>query len=489
MPLVLEVISDHKTAMSNGAEFSFGPEGGTIGRSLKNDWVLPDSDLYVSGRHASIDFRAGRFYLADHSSNGVYVNHSGKRLGDGNPHRLFDGDHIRMGSFEFLARVDEGQEIDVPAESDPSVVPDQVNALFPEDDIGSSVMLLDEDEINGDNALEALLDDDLGSSRVASLDSADSVANARSSGPVGTESVRRVRQASGDDDLLTRFLIAAGIDPESVDPDTDPAAVLTNAGEVLNELVGGITELMVARANMKSMFRLEQTGVMPQLNNPIKLSASTSDTIRQLLLGQEGEFLGPLASVREACKDLRWHHDGVIGAMIKAFNEYVERFDPDQVEEHFEETYQKKPFFSFQAKQKFWDHYRDTYPVLTQAGNASLPQTFSEDFVRQYDRQLADFSRVEGALGETQTIRIPESAHTDAPDDSAMEDSLSDDSTVNDSNDPVFESEDQSSEAMFADDDMTIEAIPEDDDSFADTIIDENGDFAETIVDSRIGPL
>ena len=52
----------------------FGRSGGTIGRSLESDWVLPDGQRYLSSRHASIDYRSGSYYVVDTSTNGVYVN-------------------------------------------------------------------------------------------------------------------------------------------------------------------------------------------------------------------------------------------------------------------------------------------------------------------------------------------------------------------------------------------------------------------------------
>lgn len=430
MALVFEVISEHKTTLRAGPEFSFGPQGGTIGRSAKNDWVLPDVERYLSGRHAAIDYRSGIFYLADLSRNGVFVNHSNEPLGAGNPYRLFDGDHVRMGSIEMLVHLDEGEDLEMPEDSRPSVAPDQVNALVPMDDALSSMLLLEEEEIAGDNAIDALLEE---SGEHAFLAENDPGEDCPPADEAVSQPVRRVRQNT-DDELLNRFLVAAGIEPGSIDPSADPAAILTNAGEVLNELVAGLTELMGARANVKNMFRIEQTGVMPQLNNPIKLSASTSDTLKRLLVGEDGEFLGPLASVREACRDLRWHHDAVVAAMIKSFSDYVERLDPEQVAEHYVATHKRKPFLSSSAKRRYWEHFCDQYPVLTQLGNASLPQTYSEDFVQQYERQLADYARMESSLGETQTLRMPEGsltnhlADSDAPEtDVPLEDEIDED--------------------------------------------------------------
>src|SRR5690606_13911648 len=72
MALRLSIVSRHKLGELGVKEF--GPDGGTIGRSLECNWALPDTKRYLSSRHASIDFRSGSYYIVDTSMNGVYVN-------------------------------------------------------------------------------------------------------------------------------------------------------------------------------------------------------------------------------------------------------------------------------------------------------------------------------------------------------------------------------------------------------------------------------
>ena len=112
MSLQLEIVSDHKDLLGEDHVRLFSEDGGTIGRSLENDWILPDPDRFISGRHATVDFQAGAYYLADVSSNGVYVNDESEPLGKGNPRRLFNGDRLRMGDFEFIVSLDEGEDLD-----------------------------------------------------------------------------------------------------------------------------------------------------------------------------------------------------------------------------------------------------------------------------------------------------------------------------------------------------------------------------------------
>ena len=74
MPLILTITSNQKDGLGGTARREFGIDGGTIGRSVESDWVLPDPQRYVSSRHCTIDFRGGCYYVIDTSTNGVYVN-------------------------------------------------------------------------------------------------------------------------------------------------------------------------------------------------------------------------------------------------------------------------------------------------------------------------------------------------------------------------------------------------------------------------------
>ena len=105
MPLRLQIVSRHRQRLGERGMREFGHSGGTIGRSLESDWVLPDGQRYVSSRHASIDYRSGSYYVVDSSTNGVYVNDAEQPVGRGNPQRLFTGDRIRLGEYEMQVEI------------------------------------------------------------------------------------------------------------------------------------------------------------------------------------------------------------------------------------------------------------------------------------------------------------------------------------------------------------------------------------------------
>ena len=157
MPLQMKIVSEHSEILGDDDERMFLESGGTIGRSLENDWILPDPDRFISGKHATIDFQSGAYYLADVSSNGVYINDEEEPLGKGNPRRLFDGDRLRMGDFEFLVSLDEGQDLAMPPPTAATVVPDHIEQLVPEEEIDTGVQLLDEEELTGDSEFHSAM--------------------------------------------------------------------------------------------------------------------------------------------------------------------------------------------------------------------------------------------------------------------------------------------------------------------------------------------
>ena len=64
-------------------------------------------------------------------------------------------------------------------------------------------------------------------------------------------------------ELLDAFMTGLDISRAEIHPSTDPLEVMHNAGRVLKEFVDGTSELLASRTALKSMFRLDQTTVLP----------------------------------------------------------------------------------------------------------------------------------------------------------------------------------------------------------------------------------
>ncbi len=397
MALTLEIVSEHREIVGDDAVRVFRQKGGTIGRAFENDWILPDPDKYISGRHATIDVKGGAYFLADTSSNGVYVNDEIEPLGKGNPRRLFNGDKLRMGDFVFSVSIDEGEDLELPEEPKPTVVPDNIEQLVDEEQLKTGIALLDEDELTGDDEFQSAL---FGEGRLtinSPLDSEDDPE------PLQEEIKPKPKSLTVKaDDLFDCFLDGLGLTRADLHPDTDIAEVMQNAGQVLREFVAGTDQLISSRANYKTDFSLEQTTVLPRHNNPLKLSENTTDSIKQLLVGRSGEYLGPRDAVREVCRDLLFHQNAFVEAMASAFNEFADRFDPDELTENFSKS-ANKGLLGGLNQRKFWQLYTELYPVLVERDGARFPQIFVDEFVNAYERHIGEAKR--GVHAETKTTK------------------------------------------------------------------------------------
>ncbi|HLS80691.1 MAG TPA: type VI secretion system-associated FHA domain protein TagH [Steroidobacter sp.] len=146
MALKLRVISDHYKALGKRASQLFGVTGGRIGRAQDNDWVLPDTDRYVSSHHCKVSFRAGQWILEDTSTNGVFINGSDTPVSLEGPYHLQDGDRLRLGEYEIIVSIDERNDFPPDASGQlpaPPRVRAGARASAPVEDLGEELDLTD----------------------------------------------------------------------------------------------------------------------------------------------------------------------------------------------------------------------------------------------------------------------------------------------------------------------------------------------------------
>ncbi|MCH7536276.1 MAG: type VI secretion system-associated FHA domain protein TagH [Proteobacteria bacterium] len=412
MSLQIEIVSEHAELVGEDAVCEFNEDGGTIGRSLRNDWILPDPDNFISGRHATIDYQGGIYYLADISSNGVYINDEDEPVGKGNPRRLFNGDRLRMGDFEMLVTIDTGEGLELPDPPKPTVVPDHIEQLVDEVSLRTGMQLLDEEEITGDDEFHSTL---FGKPADKPEPKSKSKSKSKSSSK-SKKTKKSLDMGVTAEDLFDSFLDGLGISRAELNPSVNRPELMLAAGQILREFVTGTTRLLSSRANLKNAFRLDQTTVLPRANNPIKFSENTNDLIKQLLVGSEGEYLGAQDAVREVCGDLLNHQNAFLDAMNSAFIEFADRFDPVELQEGFDRTIGSR-FFGFATKVKYWQLYCDVYPIMTEKGGGRFPQMFGEEFVKAYERQVAEYRRLDregtGSAGLTPQSHDQQSVEPD----------------------------------------------------------------------------
>ncbi len=451
MPLRLRVISDSKELPHKERVREFRGVGGTIGRAPDNDWVLPDDRRYVSSRHALIDYQGGAYYLVDTSRNGVYVNGADTPVGQGHPQRLFDGDQLRIGEYEMAVDIsasDEDDEGDGMRDSivRAQLVPEDESVelqLVAEDKLTRDSTLqrhLTPSSTVTARARGAAAEAEAArqpassyavqansTARQTARPSAKPVARPASrpvavpksaarpaSGPASgsasgsasrpapesprpsatpsaaaAEEVRSAPQAAeAEQRALATFLKAAGIEPEGITGHS-ATEVLASSGKLLRVMVSGLLELLRERSHMKDTFRLPQTVMQAAQNNPLKFSPGVDEALRFLLNDRsEGTYLGAEDAVRAGFRDVRQHEQALVQAMLQAVQDYVERFDPEELRNRFDKGLKRGGLLASANKLKYWELYEESYPALTQGDEGGPPQLFTEEFARAYIQQL-----------------------------------------------------------------------------------------------------
>ena len=472
MALRLQIVSRHRQSLGERGMREFGHSGGTIGRSLESDWVLPDGQRYLSSRHASIDYRSGSYYVVDSSTNGVYVNDAEQPVGRGNPQRLFTGDRIRIGEYEMQVEIvgedDTGAQFtgnheDPVSKAQRVPPPDPTRAdLVPGHEITAVGIewMIDEGADQSDarkaakqhaaNGANLRLAEDLPrkptappkpevsaadptpirpapppvsaaahvsttpkpkpptkpkppSPKSKAPSAAPAAPAARpappSAPPSAPPKADPVPSASAPDARptantaaaapsagLDAFFRGAGLPAQKLD-DKQTEQTLHRLGQIMREVILGVSENLHLRADQKNTLRVPTTTIQAQRNNPLKFSASVEEALTNLLFRQSGEYLGAVDSVRETFGDIKQHQQHLLSAIRTAVADYIGRLDPEDLEAKFSNG--KRGIMNAANKLKYWDLYKDLYQVVANCQPGQFPQQFLEELTRAYETEAS----------------------------------------------------------------------------------------------------
>ena len=412
----------------------FGHNGGTIGRSLESDWVLPDGQRYLSSRHASIDFRSGSYYVVDTSTNGVYVNDGEQPVGRGNPQRLFTGDRIRIGEYEMSVEITDEDDTRETLTDDRHVDPVSKAQRVPPPDptradmvapheitaVGIEMLISEEVEIgqiqrmNKANVASLRLEEDAPRAPVkpqAEPPAPAAAAPKRPEPPPVSAATRVTRAAPPLPPLppkpaatapipkptpsapppaaaatpasLDAFFRGAGLQSQRLD-DKQAEQVLHRLGQIMREVVLGVTENLHLRAEQKNVLRVPTTTIQPQNNNPLKFAASVEEALNNLFFRDSAEYLSAVDAVRETFGDIKQHQQHMLAAVRTAVVDYVGRLDPEELESKVSSG-RAGALINAANKLKYWDLFKDLYQVVSQRQPGQFPHQFIEELARAYE--------------------------------------------------------------------------------------------------------
>jgi type VI secretion system FHA domain protein len=187
---------------------------------------------------------------------------------------------------------------------------------------------------------------------------------------------------------VTALLRGAGVDPATVSPAT--AAAL---GLILRSVVQGVIEVLQARAEIKNQFRLTQTRVKTTENNPLKFAVNAEDALGQLLGRRNPAYLPPVEAFEDAFDDIRFHQMAMLTGMRAGFQNVLERFDPEQLQEVFEKQVKRGGLLSMNVKSRFWEMYQEEFQRFAGDPEEAFRRLFGEEFASAYEKQLEALKR------------------------------------------------------------------------------------------------
>jgi type VI secretion system FHA domain protein len=197
-------------------------------------------------------------------------------------------------------------------------------------------------------------------------------------------------EGTDDGALLAAFMEGVGL--RDAHP-TDPVATMLALGKAFRTLVEGLRAVLIARASIKSEFRIEQTMIQARGNNPLKFSAGDDDALAALLGSGRRIDMAPHEAVADALRDIRLHELASMAAMQTAVRSMLDGLDPAKLRAGAEQG--GLTLLPAQKKARAWDAYEALYARTLHALADDFDSVFGKAFARAYERSLQDVSAKE----------------------------------------------------------------------------------------------
>jgi len=182
---------------------------------------------------------------------------------------------------------------------------------------------------------------------------------------------------------LSQVLRGAGIDPNQVSPE-----FANELGQILSVVVEGMIEVLKARTEIKSQFRVPVTTIKPVENNPLKFSAGVEDALHNLLVKKGAGYLGPVEAFEEGFEDIKAHQMAMLAGMRAAFSHMLKRFDPRELESVFGGKVKRSSLMAVGNRIKYWENYKSHYRDICDEAEDNFQRLFGEAFAQAYEEQM-----------------------------------------------------------------------------------------------------
>jgi type VI secretion system protein ImpI len=185
-------------------------------------------------------------------------------------------------------------------------------------------------------------------------------------------------------DLIARIGRAAGI-PDDVVSRRSPEELADEIGQVLRLVTENMRQMLVARAETKSLVRSSSHTVIRAFdNNPLKFTPSSEEALRIMFGAPSRNYLGAAPAFEEGFTDLKRHQAETYSAMQAALEMLLKDLAPSAIESS---AGGEKGIGGLvgSRKARLWDTFAARWRALSQRSDERLSDAFMRMFAESYD--------------------------------------------------------------------------------------------------------
>ncbi|MGB8622555.1 MAG: type VI secretion system-associated FHA domain protein TagH, partial [Paracoccaceae bacterium] len=170
-------------------------------------------------------------------------------------------------------------------------------------------------------------------------------------------------------------------------PDEELTETMARLGAVLNTMITGLREILMTRTSIKSEFRIDQTMIRAQGNNPLKFSISPEQAVEAMVRPNTKGYLEASEAAEQALEDIKAHEIATITGMEAALKGVLTRLDPAALEKEIERGGGLGSLLKGK-KARYWEVYEKMYSRISDQAENEFHELFSKEFARAYKEQL-----------------------------------------------------------------------------------------------------
>ncbi|QOG13210.1 type VI secretion system-associated FHA domain protein TagH [Arcobacter sp. FWKO B] len=405
MELILDIVKSGKIRPKYKS-LRFNQCDGVIGRGDKVTYQLQDSNNYISTNHVFIEFKYGKYYLRDESTNGTYLKHPYKKLTRGISHLIGVSEVYVIGDHEIQARFNDSEYTDEYIVNTSNIIqtpeqPTTINELIPDDFLLDDDSLLKgsvEKEDNSEDILD-LLDDTknidfedsfLHTNDINHLQTEDELIYQNIDLPRYSTKTHLTHQNKPsvnitDNDLIDSIkIIEKSLNIEVINlPKNKRDDLMHMLSDIVRISLDELNNTLQIQDKIKQDLKITPTNLSKAQNNPVKLGQSATQLLQDQQMSQKLGMLDLPNAIKKSFQEINSHNIALHGSAKNIMKTTVNQFIPKQLEHKIESNGYIR--YKFLPKTlMMWQGYCSMFDRISKDGSFEN-ELIQKEFAKEYE--------------------------------------------------------------------------------------------------------